>query len=357
MDRDFFETPSAIAGDLHLAVTEPVGEMVRGVLDPTIGSGALLLPFQRHHPDVPLFGVDVDPNAIRLLGSSFPGLELDCFDFLHANSSNIPAEWKTFGVDAVVMNPPFSERGAATTSVRVSGQEISCARSLAFVLRATEYVVDDGVLVSVLPYSVQHAVKNRKALEYLHSTGQIEWLTSYPRRAFKGAVTQTRVLRWRRVADTVAGPSLDRPSAKSSQRILVRGWVPMHSRRNRRGPWRSLVHSTDLSSLVREPEIEMRRCRSVRYLAGPAVLLPRVGRLTSQSVAILLAGRTVCLSDCVIAIVTPSTDSARELASLIRSRLSCLNAEFEATGAPYITLERLNGWLDHQGFGDLFRKS
>ena len=126
------------------------------------------------------------------------------------------------------------------------------------------------------------------------------------------------------------------------------GCQPMYRTRDAStGP--VLVHSTDL----RSSRVYLNGCRGIseeRRLYGPSVLLPRVGRITKDKIALLQSLDTpIVLSDCVIAITTTTLDDARRVQKLLIEGFPSLRAQYVGTGAPFVTLQRLRTVLNRLG--------
>lgn len=76
-------------------------------------------------------------------------------------------------------------------------------------------------------------------------------------------------------------------------------------------------------------------------MRGPAVLIPRVGRLSEGKVALFNAHKKVVISDCVIAIKTETFQLAVRLRRLLIANFEPFSRHWVGTGAPFITLARL----------------
>jgi hypothetical protein len=131
---------------------------------------------------------------------------------------------------------------------------------------------------------------------------------------------------------------------------IVRGTCPIHEiPDNPSGP--TLVHYTDL----RAASVVLNGHRGFglhRCVTGPAVLIPRVGRITPEKVSVLASTRRVMISDCVIGLKTGSMRSAQQIRKLLIDNFRLLASGYVGTGAPHITLDRLRNALLRLGVSE-----
>ena len=101
-----------------------------------------------------------------------------------------------------------------------------------------------------------------------------------------------------------------------------------------------LVHYTDL----RDGRVELAGrpgFGSYRCVTGPAILLPRVGKITPTKVASLSPGLEIMLSDCVMALKPERHELVAALRQKLIANFAELRQQYTGTGAPFITLGRL----------------
>ena len=226
----------------------------------------------------------------------------------------------------------------------------SASAAMSFLLTAIPYVDDTGTIVAVLPSGCLYNLKDRRAWEYLGSKYSA-WVVSNPRKgAFPGLAASTVLVRLSppdRARVQVEGTLRAPPICPKLSVTVIRGSQPMHlSATPRKGP--VLVHSTDLRQGV--VHLNGRRGTSEhRCVAGPAVLIPRVGRITDDKVVLLRAPTPIVMSDCVIALKTASLARARAVQKRLRDSFAILRAHYVGTGAPFITLRRLETVLHAVG--------
>jgi hypothetical protein len=111
------------------------------------------------------------------------------------------------------------------------------------------------------------------------------------------------------------------------------------------------VHYTDLKNA----QVVLNGHRGAghhRCVAGPAILIPRVGRVTPDKVTVLRAKTKVMISDCVIGLKTRSLAAARTLRDTLVTNFDVFSAAYVGTGAPHITLDRLRMTLSQLGIGE-----
>ena len=128
---------------------------------------------------------------------------------------------------------------------------------------------------------------------------------------------------------------------------IVRGTMPMFRvLSDSSGP--RLVHSTDLRGA--RVFVDGRRgtihCPVAR---APAVMLPRVGRISEEKVAVYAGPDPLALSDCVLALECSSTQAAEMVRETLTDNFVALRNLYVGTGAPFITLARLKSLLAELG--------
>ena len=104
-----------------------------------------------------------------------------------------------------------------------------------------------------------------------------------------------------------------------------------------------LIHTSDLLSgiVCRGKPLDV----AAPTVMGPALLMPRVGKTDRGKLAILESGREIVISDCVIAVTTKSMRSAKQLQKSILRNWDQFERIYRGTGAPYVTLARLDKFL------------
>jgi hypothetical protein len=343
---DSIYTPSWVAEEI-VAGLRLEGDVL--AIDPAMGGGALLRALEKAYPTAQLFGLDCDPAAVRMARSRASWQTGRC-DFLdrrsRAASPVLSAAVKN-GLNCVVLNPPFSCRGArrVTAQIPVSGEWVASSLAMAFLLHAIWLLEPGGVVGVVMPRGSLTAAKDKEAWRLVHRTCLVETQRVLNREAFGGHYASTAVLRvevqervWSREHDASAG---EMTPSHSLPRV-IRGWVQMPSRKQRSGKRVPLIHTTDLRELKNSA---LRTVRSTRTCCGPVVLLPRVGKASPDHVAVYVEPRAVALSDCLLAVPCADVGSARLLREQLRERWADLSARYGGSCAPYLTVEQLRSHL------------
>ena len=125
------------------------------IADFAAGDGALLTAACAVWPKAKAFALDIDNLALRRLRYRNPSWSIGRCDFLSEDSrgKSIPLQAVKGNTDVILLNPPFSCRGASRFKLKLNGRELCCSKAMAFVLLATEYLAVDGQIVAILPES------------------------------------------------------------------------------------------------------------------------------------------------------------------------------------------------------------
>lgn len=183
-----FETPVDVARIL----ARHAPRNIETLLDPAVGSGALLKPLMGKilASGCRVHCLDVDEPAIADCRHRFPKLSQGQGRFVCANFLEWQCADSTF--DCIVMNPPFAARKADEIRVTVEAPKIGKRRSrsipveLAFVIKAIRLLRLGGKLLAVLPSSVVSGGNHVWLREYLMQAGRIECVHELPRFVFQG---------------------------------------------------------------------------------------------------------------------------------------------------------------------------
>ena len=327
------------------------------VADLTAGDGRLLAAARKRWPSAPLVATDVNPNAVARLRRSHPDWSSGRVDLLQRRSRSRCRALTTLHkrISLLLMNPPFTSRGGSRNRVDVGNVRVACGTALSFVLTAIDYLAPNGQVVAILPVGSLHNQKDAEAWRYLLGRFAVEILDhigkhSFPRCAASSAIV--RLSQPRNPNKCLLGSVV--PSRSPSLGLkgiqIIRGTCPVHTMPSeRRGP--TLVHSTDL----RNTTVVLNGHRGYgdyRCVDGPAVLLPRVGRLTREKIALLPSAQRVMISDCVIALKTDRLHAAERLQETLHDNFDRLAGGYVGTGAPHVTLRRLQAILMSMGVSD-----
>lgn len=356
MNPDSHCTPTEIA---EIMVAH--GRLQRSgiVADLTAGEGGLLAAARRRWPNAPIVATDVNPNAVARLRRSYPDWSSGRVNLLQDRSRLRCRALRDLKekISLLLMNPPFTSRGGSRNRVDVGdAQVVACGAALSFVLTAIQYLAPDGQVVAILPVGSLHNQKDAEAWRYLLGRFAVEILEHVGKRSFPRCAASSAIVRLSQQRTTKKKSlGCEVPQLSSSPDLrgieIIRGTCPVHSMPNeRRGP--RLVHSTDL----RNTTVILNGHRGYghyRCVDGPAVLLPRVGRLTPEKIGILPSAQYVMISDCVIALKTERMPTAKRLHKTLHDNFDRLAEGYVGTGAPHVTLRRLQAILIDIGASDL----
>ncbi|WP_022678027.1 N-6 DNA methylase [Novosphingobium sp. B-7] len=323
----------------------------RSIADFAAGDGALLRAAAARWPGAKLFGSDIDEQAVASIEALLPGCDTMIVDFLADASDRLLAD-RLF--DLILLNPPFSGRGNKRYCAEIEGVDHKASKALAFAARALAHLAPGGEVIAILPASVLTSERDADLRTAMRAWGHIEQIGDVWRTAFKShavAVTVLRITRAKPKRKTIGTPSLVslRPFAVE----MTRGSLSVHEQvATDTGP--RFIHTTDLQRNCLLPS-DRRVSSAHRTISGPAVLIPRVGRPSSDKIVLLASGEAV-LSDCVIALQTSPVGSEQALANLLVENWESLKTAYGGSWAPYTTLKRLTEALLRFGIASSVRR-
>jgi tRNA1(Val) A37 N6-methylase TrmN6 len=340
--RDIHYTPPEVARQLVSFVADLRPSIVA---DLAVGKGDLLFEAERLWPRAKYLATDVDESAIRWLRrvrTAWNVGKCDIRSYQSRQASRVLKEAEG-SVSLLLLNPPFTCRGGTRFEVPTPEGTLYASTAVSFMMIAASYLDPNGTAVSVLPSGCLHSLRDAAAWDHIRTKYSVSVLSRQGRGTFADSAASIVIVRLSPLQVPFAGidsaTAPQRSHAGISVRI-IRGSCPMYlEARSRTGP--TLVHSTDL--LGGRVHLNGRRGSGVhRCVQGPAVLIPRVGAITQEKVAVLDAGPSIMLSDCVIALKTESHLLAHDLKQQVVDNLPLIRAFYVGTGAPFITLERLS---------------
>lgn len=349
--RDDFPTPKAVADAMAASVSST---RVLSVADFACGEGQLLQSAEERWPCAKFLASDKDPSVVQRIRRKFPHWRVGRCDFLSPRSRSACLSLKQHAkrISVVLLNPPFSCRGAAKVHVPLPGPDLHCSISMAFVVASTVHLDSDGQLIAVLPASTLHSLKDRSAVSWLRSNFALEVIDRLGRTTFRHCYPQTVIIR-------VSAHSHDQSCTEQSNRILanaatyavrlVRGTIPVHSLNGHNGPPAiPVIHTTSLQAGRVLPS-QLWTPKTNRPLTGPCVLLPRVGKPSKGKVSLHSFGGQAALSDCVIALCCDNLEAARQLQRTLVANWGIVSRRYGGTCAQYITVEGLRDALGELG--------
>lgn len=323
----------------------------RTIADFAAGEGGLLENARRLWPDVQVLANDICRKSVRRLERRFPDWKVSCTDFFN-RASRRSAKYSVYRgkIDVILLNPPFSQRGGRLWEWVVDDKIVHSGRALAFVSHALEFLSDRGCLLAVLPQSCLVSERDELGWTILKSEHSIEILAEFDRFAFKSARASTYLVRICRLGERMREANTDssvRCSGKDASRI-VRGKYQMHWLENDEVGRFPLVHTSNLQGGALTLD-ECQLCSGKTSLKGPAVLFPRVGKITPNKIAVIGCTTEFVLSDCVFGIPCENEEEAERIRERIFASWKQFESIFRGTGAPYTTLRRVKSVMEDIG--------
>jgi hypothetical protein len=291
---------------------------------------------------VKCIATDVDDDLIRLLRFSHPGWVAGRCDFLSARSVACSpiASGRGPQVHAVVLNPPFSCRGARTISSEAFGIRICSSLAMGFLLRSAQRVDAHGQIAALIPAGSLTSQKDECAWQLLRAHGTVQVVEEFGRREFSRAFARTVLITVRRANGGTPGSRFQKWStgAGKTRLVLHRGRLPMHHVKAGVEGW-PVIHTTDLRPDGRvRPSYRDGEARLA--LPGPLLIVPRVGLPLAYKIALYRSRRRAILSDCLFAIAGP-VKLLEQLQDRILANWDSFKTCYGGSCAPYTTVRRL----------------
>ena len=322
------------------------------IADLCAGRGDLLLEAETVWPDAKYAAVDIDRAVVRHLRRARPSWYVGRCDITNKRSKNHSPVLKRTAkqISLLLLNPPFSCRGATRLSANIDTGTIRTSTAMYFLITALAYLHPAGSAIAVLPFGALHNHRDKAAWEYINSKFEVSVIDLPPVTTFPGCSASTAIVRLSppnyRLVEKSHNKFLPLQETRLPQSPpvrIVRGCLPF-SRSHTSLSGHVLVHSTNL----RNEKVLLNgrhATSSCRLILQPAVLLPRVGQITEKKIAPFDASTPIVLSDCVIALTTTSFIDAIAVRKRLISNFPLLYAQYAGTGAPFITLKRLTTTL------------
>lgn len=338
MDR-FYTSPELADALVGLAAPRRRG---LSIADFACGEGSLLLAAERRWPAALMIANDISATSVAGLRKNRPNWQVACSNFLNPRSVRSSSLRNHIaGVDLVLLNPPFSRRNRQTFEVRVGDQLFHSSIAIAFLVNSIPFLKPGGTILAVLPDGCLVSKHDEPVWRALRTLFNVEVIRDNSRSAFHGVRARTCLVRMTKLNAQLA--VTEHVAAPLAPPAIARGRVQMHSRQvvsSRQG--KPLVHTSNLvNGKVTHSGEHVRGA----VLAGPALLLPRVGLVTPGKLCLLEAGREVTLSDCVLGVACNSEKDVEILRRMVLAAWPAFASEYRGTGAPYITVERASAVL------------
>ena len=395
-----FETPAQVAAVL----AKHAPRSPKAVLDPAVGTGALLKPlvkrFRRNETRITC--LDSDADALADLGKHKDLMSCGQVIRIHADFLGWSVRDTLEGFDCIFMNPPFSAKKA---HLRKSFEKwnfdfgIGNLRYMpieaAFLCKAIGMLGHGGRLLCVVPCSIVMSESLEWIRRLLSESGAIRFVHELPSGSFPGVESRMYLL----VFDKGANPGpvslynhdLMKPNRLRLESIRRRSSVrldfsyhdaigKLNSLRNRRCyGWRKLgklaevlrgdidspmncvgVHTSNfVDGFWHTPQVheKHRRCSGRRTIREGDILVKRVGRQSCNSFGLYISELGLQCSDCVFIVRPKDGVETEALLFAIRSmvELRWTHALLErGTGARYITINSLEDFWVPIALCDIF---
>jgi predicted RNA methylase len=326
------------------------------IADFAAGSGELIRQAQQRWPSATFLATDINKNIVSRLRRQNAGWLVGKCDFLNYKSRKLCSVTSALPeVSVVLLNPPFSCKGASRFQTHFRESTIRCSLALAFVFESLLFLKSGGQLAALLPAGSLTSEKDKHAWKVLDALYEIRTFGTNGRTTFHDCSAETVIVRLSRRKSidrlSVEGPNQQAEIATDDLASIkiFRGKVPMYLTNGySRANYLPLVHTTELS----KEEIDM-SARKVKpkwsAIRGPAVLLPRVGRPYEHKIKLYLSNDPLVLSDCVIALRCETSEQAKNLQSILLAKWDKLKLAYVGTCAKYITIKSLRFLLNSMG--------
>ena len=337
---DRYYTPPATAR-IVVEAAEASGDSL--CLDSSCGDGSLLSAADEVLERVKCCGMDVDEAAIRRLRRAYPKWTLSTADALESRSwSRVQAARDGVDCQLAVLNPPFSmsvHKGVCVTGRDYRGR---CSVAMAHVLSVIEHA-SPAVCAAIVPESLLCAELDAPARTALRETYVLREGPGLHNTTFRGARANAVVISLRKRSRRRVSRTQQSESSPRSMTI-VRGGLPVHEACNARKGL-GFLHTTDIGACgSNDHNLRMVHGIERGRISGHAVLLPRVGLPRKEHARALQFKNDVQLSDCVIALVFATGESARLWQDAIRREWRSLLSIYGGTGARFTTVARVRQW-------------
>lgn len=347
---DAHYTPGTLAEQMVQVVR---GQSPQVVADFSAGDGALLSAAENAFGEAcDYLAADIDSNAIARLRADHPTWSVLHGDILSENSEVHSSFIVPRTVDLLLLNPPFSYRGAGGVRVALDGITVRASPAMAFLVKCLVTLREGGTCVAILPANALAGERDECVRQWISQRWKTTTVGAFPIRTFPRVHARTVMVE---ISQNVERFELSRaiePAGSVDSRVqIVRGTIPMFSlaRWENLEP-RSFLHSTELQNrLARPVEVGLPPGRG-RSIDGPFIALPRVGSPSIDKLAIYEGEGNVVLSDCVFAIRPIGGPAVESLLRQMQQRFDALAGLYGGSCARYLTVRNLGSFLRQSGF-------
>lgn len=341
MVRDLHYTPTLLAQHLVSFIEK---RNISSIADFCVGEGDLLIAAKKRWPEANFYGCDISEKTIASMKKKHPNWMLSKCDFLNPKSRRSNHILKN-KYDLILLNPPFTCKGATIESVVFEGIEYHMSTAMAFFVEAIHYLKEEGIMYAILPQSIAYSKKDEKIRNYLREKYNFRILEERNNQEFEKCAPNI-VLASINDKNTFTVP--DTPNQlkiKIKKLHIQRGNISMHEIKEIKTSPIHLIHSTNIrENKIINLKYKVDPIRSIIY--GPALLIHRVGQPNINKLCIINENEVYALSDCIIGIKAENIEDCHILKELILKNWFYFSNLYKGTGAKYITIERLKKFLN-----------
>lgn len=343
MELDEFYTPTDLA---KLLVSYHTAKP-NSVVDFCAGGGELLAAAEEKWKNCDIFALDCSEKAVEFLRHQHSGWHVFRADFSNDDdlkSKGFCPSIKFF--DLVLLNPPFSCKGASRFSIFADNQNFHASTAMYFVSRAMPFIGNSGTLLAILPASACFSEKDSAYWNYLTKNFTVKTLNPPKRYTFGNKVPNVILIS---ITSRIWGGT-NSVCAQNKKRTgfgkitIFRGKLSMPKVAAHIGGDVPLIHSSNLrDNKISNPS------RHVIYktseVIGPAILFPRVGNVSRGKIVKISQGEQYVLSDCVIAVKCENNRSLASLYKFILQNWDNFSTIYNGTGAKYTTIGKVKNFF------------
>jgi tRNA1(Val) A37 N6-methylase TrmN6 len=340
--KDSFYTPKILADKLVGYIKK---KSFTTAVDFCVGDGELIRSAKSRWPEIECFGFDISQQAINQTRLNHPDWYLSQLDFL----DNIAREESEIlqvrpKYDLILLNPPFSCKGGTMHNIVFEGRNFSVSTAMKFLIIALQYVSRDGVMYAILPTSTAYSQKDKALWLLLEKKYNLSILEEPQYQYFKECAPNVILVSLNDFSQISKYKNVSRIPLEFNDLKVLRGKLSMNLIGPNKGKY-FLVHSTNLknNSLV---NLSLKQTNIISVVTGPAILIPRVGKPNISKICIIKPQETYVISDCIIAIKTSKIKDTELLYRYIIDNWPLVEDMYKGTGAKYITIEKLNQFLN-----------
>jgi tRNA1(Val) A37 N6-methylase TrmN6 len=339
--KDSHYTPEILANYLVSFIKK---QNVGTVGDFCVGEGELLKAVKRKWFSAQCYGSDISVRVIKMLKKQYPDWILGKCDFFNRKSRDKSIFFnKKF--DLIILNPPFTCKGATIHSCNFDGIEYHMSAAMAFFVSAIQYLNTDGVLYAILPQSVAYSQKDYKIRKYLFKNYSLKIFEEINNQEFEKCTPNIVLAAVNDKELFCCNNSFKQIFTGIEHLKIQRGNISMHNIAKSNGFLIPLIHSTNLKN-NKIVNLKYNVESHISRIEGPALLIPRVGQPNINKISIISSKKIYAISDCIIGIKTDTMASCRILKKIIVDNWLYFSDLYKGTGAKYITIERLKYFLN-----------